>query len=147
MTANANHATNIDTIIKMAERLIEALQADIDVLEAGHPREMKSLDPLIQQLYAQYAQEAGKLSPETISALPAGERARLTDSTRRFREILSLHTRILTRIRTASEGMIKAVAEEVEKRRGRTRPYAPASGAKPKTARPASSSLIYNAVV
>jgi hypothetical protein len=143
----ANTAANIDTIIKMAERLIDALNADIEVLEAGRPREMKSLDPLIQQLYAQYTQEAGKLSPEAINALPAGERARLTDSTRRFREVLSLHTRILTRIRTASEGMIKAVAEEVEKRRGRGRPYAPASSAKQDTARPASSSLIYNAVV
>lgn len=137
----------IDTVVKMAERLIEALTADIEVLEAGRPREMKSLDPLIQQLCAQYAREAARLNRHELLAAPAEQRARLTDTTRRFQEVLNLHTRILTRIRTASEGMIKAVAEEVEKRRGRARPYSPAHGAKPNAPRPVSSSLLYNTVI
>ncbi len=137
----------IDTVVKMAERLIEALTQDIAMLEAGRPREMTSLDPRIQQLCAQYAHEAARLNRHELLAAPAEQRARLTSTTKRFQEVLGLHTRILTRIRTASEGMIKAVAEEVEKRRSRARPYSPARGARPNAPRPASSSLLYNAVV
>ena len=49
--------------------------------------------------------------------------------------------------RRCRDTTIKAVAEEVEKRRSRARPYSPAHGARPNAPRPASSSLLYNAVV
>ena len=82
-----------------------------------------------------------------LQAAPAEARARLTAATNRFQDVLTLHGRVLMRIRNASEGIIKAVAEEVEKRRSRARPYSPAHGARPNAPRPASSSLLYNAVV
>jgi len=136
----------IERIVAMAERLIAALSADIAALEQGRPREMKSLDPEIQKLTAAYGREAAALNKAAIEAAPAEARARLVAATKRFQEVLSLHTRVLARIRNASEGLIKAVAEEVDRRISRARPYAPPSyAAKP---RPASTAaMLYNAVV
>ncbi len=137
----------IETVVKMAERLVAALQADIAALEAGRPKEMRTLDPQIQLLCAQYGREAGRLNRAELEAAPAEQRARLTAITKSFHDALTLHARVLSRIRNASEGMIKAVAEEVDKRRNRARPYAAPYAARPDAPRPASSSLLYNAVV
>lgn len=137
----------IERVASMAERLEAALRTDIAGLETHRPRQMRMLDPEIQQLSAQYSREAASLSRSAIEAAPAELRARLTAATGRFQEALALHARVLTRIRNASEGVIKAVAEEVERRRSRGRPYAAPDGAKPGGSRPTSSSLLYNAVV
>jgi hypothetical protein len=137
----------IEAVVKMAERLIAVLEADIAALQKGKPGEMKTLEPEIQLLTAQYAREAGRLNRHELEAAPADQRARLTAVTTKFREALMLHGRILTRIRNASEGMIKAVADEVEKRRSRSRPYSAPYGVKPTAARPTSSAMLYNAVI
>lgn len=139
----------LERLIAMAERLIAALSADIAALEQGRPREMKSLDPEIQKLTAAYGREAAALNKAAIEAAPAEARARLLGATKRFHDVLSLHGRVLARIRNASEGLIKAVAEEVDRRRLRARPYAPpAYAAKPAAPRPASTAaMLYNAVV
>jgi len=147
VSPDPNPDPKIERVVVMAERLVEALRADIAALESGRPRQMKMLDPEFQSLSAQYSREARSLNRVAIEAAPAELRARLTLATRRFREALMLHGRVLTRIRNASEGMIKAVAEEVEKRRNRSRPYGAPRGGRPASPGPNSSSLLYNAVV
>jgi len=142
MTADAG----IERVVAMAERLIQALREDIAALERGRPREMRMLDPEIQELSAQYGREAAALTRDTIESAPAELRARLRAATEHFHEALTLHGRILTRIRNASEAMIRAVAEEVEKRRNRSRPYAAPYGGRPDAPRP-TSAMVYNAVV
>lgn len=138
----------IESVLKMAERLAAVLKADIAALEAGRAREMQSLDPEIQLLVAQYSRDVAKLNRNELLAAPAEQRARLTAATKTFQDALTLHTRVLTRVRRASEGLIKAVAQEVEKRRNRSKPYAPTYPGRPAApAAPTSSSLLYNAVV
>ena len=61
----------------------------------------------------------------------------------RFREILVQHTRLLTRVKNASEGIIRAVAEEVDRKKAQARPYKPGVA---NTPRPASA-LVYNSVI
>ena len=68
----------IETVVKMAERLVAALQADIAALEGGRPRDMQTLDPEIQLLSAQYGREAASLNRAELEAAPAEQRARLT---------------------------------------------------------------------
>ncbi len=43
-------------------------------------------------------------------------------ATKRFRETLALHARILTRMKNAGEGLIQAVARDVEKTRAAAAP-------------------------
>lgn len=130
----------IERVIAMAERLIEALAADIAALENGEPRKMRSIEPEIQQLTAQYGREAAALNANALRNQPLY--SKLKTVTARLRDILLQHARLLTRIRNASEGMIRAVAEEVDRRRIAARPYAPKNAYAKQPA-----AMIYNSVV
>jgi len=133
----------IELLITMAERLIGALEADIKALKAGRPQEMRTIDPEIQRLSAMYGREAAGLDPGRAKAAPAELRRKFFDTTARFREVLALHTRLLTCVRNASEGIIKAVAEEVERRRSFARTYAPAAG----HYRPQAGAIVYDNLI
>jgi hypothetical protein len=61
-----------------------------------------------------------------------------------FRDTLKLHQRLLIRMRNASEGLVKAVAHEVERQRAPKVTYAPASA---HPYRKAPQAMIYNGVV
>jgi len=133
-----------ELMIVMAERLIEAIEADIAALKAGRPQDMRTLDPEIQRLSAVYGREAMSLDRERAKTAPAELKKRFLSVTLRFKEVLGLHARLVTRMRRASEGVVKAVAEEVEHRRAPLCTYsAPAA----KAYRPAKGALVYNSVV
>jgi len=131
-------------LIAMGERLADALDADIAALLRGKPGEMRLIAADVQQLGLNYSKESRGLDAKTARALPAETRARLSESTRRFRDALQRHQRVLARVRNASEGMIRAVAEEVERRRASTRTYG-ATPAGPRVPRPAQA-MLYNGV-
>ena len=133
----------MERMIQMAERLIAALEADIAALKSGTPLAMKTLDPEIQKLSALYGREAQGLDINATKNARPDLRRKLKDTTARFREILSLHARMLTRVKNASEGIVKAVAEEVDRRNAQTRTYSPGAAA---YKRPASA-MVYNSVI
>ena len=133
----------IELLIAMAERLIAAIEADIAALKAGRPQELRTTDPEIQRLSALYSREAHGFSPNTMKAAPAPLRSRFTDVTAKFREVLQLHARLLTRVRNASEGMIKAIAAEVDRRAAPMRTYNPRAAAYGKPAQ----AMVYNNIV
>jgi hypothetical protein len=132
----------IERLVVLTERLTEVLQADIAALERGRPREMRSHQADVQQMTALYSREARAFTIEIVKSLPRDARDRLTAVTARFREVLALHVRILNRVRGATEGMIRAIAEDVARRCNAQRPYSP----KPRAAR-SPGALIYNNVV
>jgi hypothetical protein len=132
-----------ERLMSMTQRLTEALEADIAALERGRPREMRSPQADVQQLTALYSREAAGFGPSAVQALPADLRARLTEATARFRDVLVNHGRVLTRVRSCTEGMIRAIADDVAKKRNAQRPYAPAQESKPRS----SGALLYNSVV
>ena len=136
-------AEKIELLIVMAERLIAAIEADIAALKAGRPQEMMTLDPEIQRLSAAYGREAGTLDPVRAKAAPVELRKRLMSTTQKFKDALSLHARLITRMRNASEGIVKAVADEVERLRAPLTTYAPAAT----RYRPANGAIVYNSVV
>jgi hypothetical protein len=131
----------IELLIAMAERLTQAIEADIAALKAGRPKEMRTLDPEIQRLSLIYSREAANLDPQRAKSAPAELRKKFVSVTGRFREALALHARLLTRMRRASEGIVKAVADEVMRVRAPMRPYGPAVHPRP------ASAMVYNNVV
>ena len=48
----------IERLVKMAERLMEAIEADIAALKAGKPQAMRTIEPEMQRLTALYGREA-----------------------------------------------------------------------------------------
>lgn len=133
----------IELLISMAERLLVAIEADIVALKAGRPQQMRMIDPDIQQLSAMYAREAARLDPKQAKSAPPELRGKLLSVMTRFRDALGQHTRHVTRIKNASEGIIKAVAEEVERRRTQMRPYTAAVAPRPTHM----GAMVYNNVV
>jgi hypothetical protein len=133
----------IERLIGMAERLVAALESDIAALKAGTPSALRTADPEIQRLTATYGREAHGFDVRIAQAAPAPLRGRFVAITNKFREVLQLHTRLLAAVKNASEGMIKAIAEEVHRTNAPMRTYSSRPGA------PAQSSgaMVFNSVV
>ncbi len=113
----------IERLIALAGRLIEALESDVAALRNGNPRGLRTIDPEILKVSALYSREAAGLSAAAAASAAPDLRRRLVEATARFRELLGAQTRLLTRLRGASEGMIRAVADEIERQRAPLRPY------------------------
>ncbi len=136
------------TVMALAEQLIAIFEADIAALRACRPQAMASLIPQNQELIAAYGREAQGLSRAVLEGLPEAARQQLEASTGRVREVLNRHRRMVLCVKNASEGLVKAVAEEVDRRRARARPYTALNGTtSPSRNRAPGASLVYNAVI
>ena len=136
-------APRMERLIALAERLVLALEADIVALKAGKPGEMRSMDPEIQKLSVIYGREAQNFDIRIARSAPPSLRNRFLAITAKFREVLQMHARMLTRVKNASEGMVQAIAREVERINAPTRTYGPQSGYKA----PPSQAMVFNRVV
>ncbi|MBV8979110.1 MAG: hypothetical protein JO261_05380 [Alphaproteobacteria bacterium] len=130
----------IERLLAMAERLIAVLEADVALLKSGKARGLKTTDPEIVRLSALYGREAAGLNAQAAKAAQPEMVKRLTEATGRFRALLEIQMRLLARMRAASEGMIHAVAEEIERRRAPLRTYGLSPAARN------SGALLYNNV-
>jgi len=133
----------IERLISMAERLIAALESDSAALKEGRPQALLTADPEIQKLTALYGREAQGFDPRIAQAAPPSLRQRFVAITAKFREVLQLHARMLTRVKNASEGMVKAIAAEVERANAPTRTYGPRPGYAPQS----SGAMVFNKVI
>lgn len=141
--ATIEDVPRIERLISMAERLVVALEADIAALKAGKPAEMKSMSPEIQKLSALYGREAQNFDIRIAKSAPPSLRQKFIAITTKFREVLQLHARMLTRVKNASEGMIQAIAREAERIHQTSRTYGPRPGYPPKS----SGAMVFNKVV
>jgi hypothetical protein len=133
----------IERLISLAERIIAALEIDIAALKEGRPNELQTNDPEVQKLTAIYGREAKGFDPRLAEAAAPGLRQRFFAITAKFREVLQLHGRMLTRVKNASEGIIRAIAKEVDRQNAPMRTYSPRPGYKPPSAGP----MVFNKVV
>jgi hypothetical protein len=133
----------VERLIALTDRVSDALNADVVALEQGRARELKSADPSVQQLTLLYVREAGSLSAAAAKGMPGELRQKLTQSTKRMNDLLARHQRMITRVRNASEGMIRAVAQEVERRRGFQRNYSRVPPTRPQQP----GAMLYNSVI
>jgi hypothetical protein len=133
----------VERLIALAERLIAALESDIAALKNGHTAALRTNDPEIQKLTALYGREAQGFDPRIAESAPPTLRQRFIAITAKFREVLMLHARMITRVKNASEGIVHAIAAEVERANATTRNYGPRPGQAPRS----SGAMIFNRVV
>ncbi len=143
MSIKVSDDPKLERLIVMAERLIAALESDIAALQDGKPANMKSLDPEIQKLTAIYGREAHNFDPGLAQSARPDLRRRFATITTKFREVLQLHARALTRVKNASEGMVQAIAAEVERLNAPSRTYGATPPARPQSA----GAMVFNRVV
>jgi len=142
-TAKLEDTPRIERLIAMAERLIVALESDIAELQNGRTATLKTNEPEIQTLTALYGREAQGFDPRLAQSAPPSLRQRFIAITARFREVLQLHARMLTRVKNASEGIVRAIAIEVERANAPMRTYGPRPGIAPKS----TGAMVFNHVV
>ncbi len=128
-----------ERVLALTQRLAEALLGDLAALDRGRPSEMRSILPEIQQLLSQYAREAAAVK-NAAKMLPSGTRAKLFGATTKLHDVLARHERRLTCLRNASEGMIRAIVDDVDHKKRVTRPYGPRPGVR------APGAMLYNGV-
>ena len=133
----------IERLISLAERIIAALESDIAALKEGRPNALATNDPEIQKLTAIYGREAKGFDPRLAENAAPTLRQRFFAITAKFREVLQLHGRMLVRVKNASEGIVRAIAQEVERANAPMRTYSARPGYKPLSAGP----MVFNKVV
>jgi len=132
-----------EKLIALGDRIAGLIGEDAAAIEKGRTSALHSLDPTIQQLMMLYTREAGQMTAAAVKILPAELRQKLTQSAKSMTETLTRHQRIIARVKNASEGMIRAIAREVERRRSSQRSYAPTPAARPQS----NGAMLYNSVV
>ena len=133
----------IERLISLAERLVVALENDIAELKSGRTATLRTNDPEIQKLTALYTREAQGFDPRIAQSAPPTLRQRFVAITAKFREVLQLHARMIARVKNASEGIVRAIADEVERANAPARTYGPRPGYKPQS----SGAMLFNRVV
>ena len=131
----------IEQIILLTERLADCTQRECEILRSKRPRDMAPVHEEKSKIAAAYAREIAQLRRDkTLSAAAQPElTARLKDTTARFRAALDELSRQLGRVRRISEGMIRAIADEMQSREvspvgyGESAAPPPARAAKPAT--------------
>ncbi len=135
----------LEQLLTVSGRLIEAVAADIAALEQGEFGQLRTTDPEIERLCAFYGREVRALKAQGgVKRAPAALLAAMRKSGAQLDRLLKHHAHLVGAMREASEGLMKAVAEGVEKIRTADAPYTPVSKAKQASS---SGAIVYNKVV
>ena len=144
-TRKFDQAATLDKLLAMGKRLADAVAADIAALERGAFQELRTTDPQVATLAAQYAREVSALKAAGgIRNAPATMVAALKETGARLKTLLIQHDRLVHCLRQASEGVVQTIAQEVEKSSKRSVPYSP-KAAQAKAA--SAGAIVYNKMV
>lgn len=128
MTAGPELATaRVRQLIRLTEDLTDRLIDETRAFEARRPQDVAAGMAETQEMANTYRRESAQLkgNPAILAAAPTSERMALIAATKAFEAVLARHGRAVEAARIVSEGLVKAIAEEV----AAARPPASAYGA------------------
>jgi len=128
MTALAGDPTQrVEQLIVLTERLTSFLKAELKAFEARRPQDAAANSAETQRLAKVYRHESAciRADPSLIAGAPVARRERLVEATKLFDEVLARHGRALYAAKTITEGLVRALAEEVAVQRRRCAAYGP----------------------
>jgi len=136
-------ADRVEQLIVLTERLTALIAAQAQAFEQHRPQDAAGAIEETTRLANLYRHESAKVraKPELIAGATLAARARLTRATEAFDAVLARQARSLNAAKTVTEGLVRAIAEEVASQRQRGAPegYGPKGQ---RTAKPADSSAI-----
>ena len=118
-------ADRVNQLITLTERLTGIMREDLADLEARRPSLARAEE--LGRLANVYRHESARVrrDPSMVAAAPAAERARLRAATEVFDATLARHARAVEAARSISEGLVRAIAEEVARSRPAGSGYGP----------------------
>ncbi len=124
----SDHAReNVERLIALTERLTEHLAADAQAFEARRPQDAGARIEETARLANLYRHESARVrqDPSLVAAAPREQRTRLVRASEAFDAVLARHGRALYAAKTVTEGIVRAIAEEVVASRTATSSYGP----------------------
>lgn len=111
----ADATDRVEQLILLTDRLTGLIALEAQCFEARRPHEAAQYLDETQRLANLYRHESARVrrEPELVSGAPAEQRARLMRATEAFDAVLARQARALEAAKTVTEGLVKAIAEEV----------------------------------
>ncbi|GAB4576735.1 MAG: hypothetical protein Tsb008_21510 [Rhodothalassiaceae bacterium] len=120
------------------------LRRETELLKARRPSETRDLAGEKLRLTSEYRSSLGILRANEQALLGAKDspiRRRIKEETESFRAELARHAKEVIKLKTVSEGIVRAIGEEAMKREGSVRRYGSSGVASVAIARPAAISI------
>ncbi|HEY4031828.1 MAG TPA: flagellar basal body protein [Caulobacteraceae bacterium] len=139
MTLAASNSTErMEQLILLTERLTGLIAEQLRAFEARRPQDAAANAEETARLANLYRHESLKLKarPDLLADAPAQAKERLITATRAFDAVLARHGRAVDAAKTITEGLIRAIAEEVHKQRHAVASYGPKAMQAPRPATP-----------
>ena len=114
-------------LIALTQRLGERLKRETEILEAHRPQDLYDGIEETRQLSNLYRHESARIKadPSLLSGLSTNDKAALRAATEVFQAQLKRYELAVNAAKTITEGIINAVAEDLNKRRSATATYGP----------------------
>jgi hypothetical protein len=121
--------SNVDQLILLTEKLTQALGADAAAFEARRPQDAAVRMAETARLANLYRHESGRLRGDLsfVKGASPDRRQKLRRATEAFEVTLARHGRALHGVRVVTEGLVKAIAEEVARSRTSGAGYGPSA--------------------
>ena len=141
--AAQNAADRVDQLLILTERLTELVAAQALAFEQHRPQDAAGHVEETSRLANLYRHESAKIraNPRLLDGAPLAERRKLTRATEAFDAVLARQARALEAAKIVTEGLVRAIAEEVatQRQRGAADAYGPSGE---RTAKPADGAAI-----
>lgn len=126
-------ADRVEQLLALTQRLNGLLGQDLADMEARRPQSLERAEEL-GRLANLYRHESTRVrrNPGLIAGAPAPARAELKAATQAFETLLARHSRAIGAAKTITEGLVRAIAEEMAS--GRPSGYGP--GLRPASSQP-----------
>ncbi|HEV2533477.1 flagellar basal body protein [Phenylobacterium sp.] len=119
-------ADRVDQLIILTERLTELVADQALAFEQHRPQDAARFVEETSKLANVYRHESARIraNPSLLVGAPVLERARLTRATEAFDAVLARQSRALEAAKFITEGLVRAIAEEVANQRHHGAPSA-----------------------
>lgn len=138
MALDARDATDrVEQLIILTERLTDLVAQQALAFEQRRPHEAAVSLEETSRLANLYRHESARVKgdPAMVMAAPLARRTALVRATEAFDAVLARQGRALEAARTVTEGLVKAIADEVVAQRSSGTGYGPGAAAAPADAR------------
>ena len=122
---------NVEQLIALTERITAQMAADAADFEARRPLAAAQRVAATAELANLYRHESTrvKAEPALIAGASEASRKRLRQASEAFEAVLARHARALEAAKTVTEGVVRAIAEEVARTRSAGTGYGPGAQA------------------
>lgn len=120
MAISATDANDrVEQLIVLTERLTELIAQEAQAFEQRRPQDAALNIEETSKLANIYRHESARVraSPALVASAPLSQRTRLVRATEAFDAVLARQGRALEAAKTVTEGLVRAIAEEVASKR------------------------------